>query len=140
MRKNAQKCLFSHLFRHFWPKKFSFKKIQLRSPLDTIKSYLDNKNQNKNYGDAREESIRTYVRIMDVRTRANLQSLPNSLGRSNKHSAWEQLSRYFAFGGPIHLCTRYSKKPAEPANHKPADLSKPATFSYPESSNYLLNQ
>ena len=40
MLKNAQKCIFSHFFRHFWQKK-----IQLHGALDFIKSYLDTKNQ-----------------------------------------------------------------------------------------------
>ena len=46
MLKNAKNAYFSHHFCHFWPtKKNLFSKIRLHGTHDTIKSYLDTKNQ-----------------------------------------------------------------------------------------------
>ena len=63
MLKNAY---FSHLFRHFWPKKFFFQKSGFVSFLESYKATLMPKIR-KNYGAVRAESIRTDGRT-DART------------------------------------------------------------------------
>ena len=66
MLKNAY---FSHLFRHFWPKKIFFSKIRLRQFFGTIESYLDTKNQKKLWSGSSgiHPDVRTYGRT-DGRT------------------------------------------------------------------------
>ena len=75
-RDVLENAYFSHLFRHFWPKKIFFQKSGFVSFLEPQKATLIPKIR-KNYGAVRAESIRTHV-WTDGRTRANLQSLPNS--------------------------------------------------------------
>ena len=62
----AKKCSKMHIFHTF----AIFSKIRLRSPLDTIKSYLDTKNQNKLW--SRSSGIYPDVHT-DIRTDVQVQ-------------------------------------------------------------------
>ena len=83
MPKNPQKCIFFKPFSPFLANNL-FSKILLRSPLDTIKSYLDTKNQKKTMESfERNLSGHMYMRTY-VRTSANLIGPPKFLGSVQK--------------------------------------------------------